>query len=211
MRDIHRWTTRAAGVALILAAGACAREHATPAAEPQRQATRGAPSGARAQAPAGTDFSATMNERITSSTATPGMTFTATIQKPIVSSDGNMLVKQGATLNGRVVDVGRGETHDMKLAFDSIETVDGTAPVSARIVEADEHGLTVGRFDYDPDVVGYDTVLLPGTLAPGVGGGPVPPSEDVTNEIVLPTGGELRFVLTRPLWGSQGMRVRSGG
>lgn len=211
MRDMH-WTTRAPGVTAALGAftviavgvasgavGCAGERNGVTAAEP-RKVKEAAPSVARAHVPAGTDFTVTLNERIASTSAMPGTTFTATVQKPLVGSDGLVLVQQGATLRGRVVAVDGGQAPSMKLAFDSVETVDGTAPVSARIAAADEYGFTVGAFDYDPDVVGYDSVLYPGTIGPGMGGGPIEPPAPEATEIVIPTGGELKLVLTRPLW-----------
>lgn len=75
-------------------------------------------------APAGSIFAVTMNQSISTQTNQAGDAFTATLQDPIMDTDGNVLVPAGATVHGHVTRVAHSgdvtKTAVINLAFDRI-------------------------------------------------------------------------------------------
>lgn len=173
--------------------------------------------GARAQVPAGTRFAVRLDEPL-SLRAAPGTAITAKVLEPIVGTDGGVLVPEGAVLKGRVVDL---ELHEdangvrprLQLAFESIETVSGTAPISARIADPGPNALVAPL----PPAAGYDVALeRPSTAyeAGGgagekggawssttpFGGGPLPFDEPpAAQNVLIAKDAPLQMTLTAPL------------
>lgn len=108
----------------------------TPAPAP----TRNAPRTVTSTAPAGTTFAVTLNETLSTDRNTPGDGFTATLQEPIVDSDGNVLVPSGATVRGRVTSVKKsgnvGQTAVINVAFESVSFGGKSYPLDATVIEA---------------------------------------------------------------------------
>ncbi|MBI2393662.1 MAG: hypothetical protein HYV09_29055 [Deltaproteobacteria bacterium] len=148
----------------------------------------------RPTVPAGTDFTVALNDGLATSLHTPESVFTAIVTRPIMTPRGEVLVPKGAILRGRVVAVEHAPTPTLRLAFDSIDTTHGLAPISAQITE-DQAGFTVATEEADPSVTGWDSAIQAPALGPGMGGGP----PDEARELVLPAGTELKLRLGAPL------------
>jgi hypothetical protein len=115
----------------------------TPSPPPQRQ-----PEAPRAPQPrretvtasVGANVSVTLNETLSTRTNGPGDGFTATLQEPVLSADGQVVIPAGATVRGRVTQVqksGRvGETAIMNLAFESVSFGGESYPLQASVVRA---------------------------------------------------------------------------
>jgi hypothetical protein len=91
-------------------------------------------------APIGTNVTVALNETLSTRTNGPGDAFTATLQEPVLSADGQVVIPAGATVRGRVTQVqksGRvGETAIMNLAFESVAFGGTSYPLHASVVQA---------------------------------------------------------------------------
>lgn len=119
----------------------------TPSPAPVRRTTDRTPApAARAprtvtsSAPAGTTFAITLNETLSTRTNQVGDGFTATLQDPIMDSDGNVLIPAGATVRGRVTRVQKSgnvtQSGVIGLAFESIAYGGRSYPLDATVIEA---------------------------------------------------------------------------
>lgn len=121
-----------------------------PQPEPRREAPREQPQPRPRQVmmtvPSGTAFAVRLNETISTETNLPGDAFTATLDDPIVSTDGTVLIPAGATVRGRVTAAEKsdriGETAVIKLAFESVSFGGRSYPVQASVVEANPERRT---------------------------------------------------------------------
>lgn len=121
-----------------------------PQPEPRREAPREQPQPRPRQVlmtvPSGTAFAVRLNETISTETNQPGDAFTATLDDPIVSTDGTVLIPAGATVRGRVTAAEKsdriGETAVIKLAFESVSFGGRSYPVQASVVEANPERRT---------------------------------------------------------------------
>jgi len=108
----------------------------TPAPAPTARAPREVTS----TAPAGGVFAVTMDQSISTRTNSAGDGFTATLQDPIMDTDGNVLVPAGATVHGHVTRVAASgdvtKTAVINLAFDRITWGGKSVPLDASVVEA---------------------------------------------------------------------------
>jgi hypothetical protein len=90
--------------------------------------------------PIGTTMSVALNQTLSTETNQAGDAFTATLQQPILSADGDVLVPAGATVRGRVTQVqksGRvGETAVLNLAFEAVTFGGNSYPLDASVVSA---------------------------------------------------------------------------
>ncbi|MGH7470233.1 MAG: glycine zipper 2TM domain-containing protein [Longimicrobiales bacterium] len=90
--------------------------------------------------PVGSTFAITLNETLSTASNAPGDGFTATLQEPILDSDGDVLIPSGATVRGRVTRVDKsdrvGETAVLNVAFESISYDGKSFPLEASVVEA---------------------------------------------------------------------------
>jgi hypothetical protein len=88
----------------------------------------------------GTNMSLTLNETLSTESNRAGDAFTATVQQPIMDSNGNVVIPAGAVVRGRVTQVqksGRvGETAVMNLAFESVAFGGDSYPLDASVVQA---------------------------------------------------------------------------
>jgi hypothetical protein len=102
-----------------------------PAPEPTRTS---------ATVPVGTTIVLTLDETLSTETNVAGDGFTASVQEPVLSADGMLLVPVGATVRGRVTHVqksGRvGETAVLNVTFEAISFGDASYALSATVVQA---------------------------------------------------------------------------
>ncbi len=119
----------------------------TPSPAPVRRTTDRTPAPATraprtvtSTAPAGSVFAVTLNETLSTDKNRPGDGFTATLQDPIMDTDGNVLIPAGATVRGRVtrVQVSGNVTQAgvITLAMESISYGGHSYPLDASVIEA---------------------------------------------------------------------------
>lgn len=125
----------------------------TPAPAPVRRTTdrtpapvSNAPRTVTSTAPAGTTFAITLNETLSTNSNSPGDGFSATLQDPIMDSEGNVLIPSGATVRGRVTRVSKsgqvGQTAVINVAFESISYGGKSYPLDASVIEANPEKTT---------------------------------------------------------------------
>ena len=119
----------------------------TPAPAPVRRTTdrtpapaTSAPRTVTSSAAVGTTFAISLNETLSTKTSQVGDAFTATLQDPIMDTDGNVLIPAGATVRGRVTQVQKSgdvtKTAVIGLAFESISYNGKSYPLDATVIEA---------------------------------------------------------------------------
>ena len=110
----------------------------TPAPAAPRVVTRSAPSG--------TTFAVSLNETLSTSKNTAGDGFTATLQEPILDSEGDVLIPAGATVRGRVTRVNKSdnvsETAVLNVAFESIAFGGNSYPLDGTVIQANPQRST---------------------------------------------------------------------
>src|SRR5436190_1945378 len=75
------------------------------------QSSTSATSTARSnEIPNGTEIRATLEQRLSTETSKVGDRFTATIAEPVRSADGNVVIPQGAKVQGEITEVEQGKT-----------------------------------------------------------------------------------------------------
>ncbi|HEX7119174.1 MAG TPA: glycine zipper 2TM domain-containing protein [Longimicrobiales bacterium] len=115
-------------------------ERRNPRPEPPREAPRARPRPVTLTVPTGTQVAVRLEEELSTETNQPGDPFTAVIDDPIVSADGEVLIPSGATVRGRVTAADKsdrvGETAIIKVAFESVSFGGRSYPLQASVVEA---------------------------------------------------------------------------
>lgn len=108
----------------------------TPAPAPRSTAPRTVSS----TAPAGSTFAVTLNETLSTEKNQAGDGFTATLQDPIMDTDGNVMIPAGATVRGRVTKVQKSgnvtQAGVITLAMESISYGGRSYPLDATVIEA---------------------------------------------------------------------------
>ncbi len=144
----------------------------------------------------GTQFTATIDKRLSTLTSRKGDRFTLRVDADVLADDGSVLLHAGETIDGHVVEVDAGREgffaeHKssalMRIAFDGADVA---------VIAADGHaevGLAA------PDA-GHDTVLRP-PIGPkaAIGGGPRDTPGPSTAQLVIPAGTRLTLMVTGPL------------
>lgn len=91
--------------------------------------------------PTGTTLAIRMNDQLSTETSRPGDAFTATLSDPVLDASGNVIIPAGATVRGRVTDVGAstrvGQTAAIRLAFEAISFGGQSYPLAATVQRAD--------------------------------------------------------------------------
>lgn len=99
-----------------------------------------APRTVTSTAPAGTTFAVSLNQTLSTQTNAAGDGFTATLQEPILDTDGNVLVPTGATVRGRVTSVKKSgdvtQTATINVAFESVSFGGHSYPLDGTVIEA---------------------------------------------------------------------------
>jgi hypothetical protein len=159
---------------------------------------------APAPIPAGTEFTARLNEAIGSDSSTPGQFVTLTTISPLQDIAGVVVAPPGSKVRGRVVSVDRGAIPTIRLTFSNLETKDhGTLSLAATVKNpaTGTPGATYSTEEIYSPSLAYNAVLLPpgpGRPSGPVGGGPT--EQGAT--IHVPAGTAFRLVLTKPLTAS---------
>lgn len=111
-----------------------------PTPEPQRPRT------VTRSAPSGTTFAVRLNQELSTRTASPGQTFTATLSEPIVAADGTTLIPAGATLRGRVTESKKsgsaGDQAQLRIDFTSVTYAGETYSIDATTLDAEAKLVT---------------------------------------------------------------------
>ncbi|HEX6939955.1 MAG TPA: glycine zipper 2TM domain-containing protein [Longimicrobiales bacterium] len=114
--------------------------------EPRREEPRARPRPVTLTVPTGTQFAVRLEETLSTETNQPGDPFTAVVDDPIVSADGDVLIPAGATVRGRVTAAEKsdrvGETAVIKVAFESVSFGGRSYPLQASVVEANPERRT---------------------------------------------------------------------
>lgn len=97
-------------------------------------------------APAGSTFAVTLNQTLSTQSNTAGDGFTATLQDPIMDTDGNVVVPAGATVHGHITRVQKSgdvrQTAVINLAFDKITWSGRSVSLDASVIEANPERVT---------------------------------------------------------------------
>lgn len=114
----------------------------TQPAEPRREEPGPAPAPARSaarSAPAGTQFTVVLDQQLSTHGTSVGQSFSATLNEPIIASDGTTLIPAGAVVHGRVTESrasnGAGEDAALRITFHSISSGGRTYPMDATTVD----------------------------------------------------------------------------
>ena len=114
----------------------------TPAPAPVANAPRTVTS----TAPAGSVFAVTLNQTLSTRTNSAGDGFTATLQDPIMDSEGHVLIPAGAIVRGRITGVHASgnvtQAGVINLAMESISYGGHSYPLDASVIEAHADKVT---------------------------------------------------------------------
>jgi hypothetical protein len=163
----------------------------------------------------GTHFMVTLVDAIDTGRSHVGQEFLARVEAPLRGVANVILVRQGAMLRGRLMSVGTREVPTLRLELDTLDTVEGPAPVQASLRHArsqqyDPTGFLGAdhRDDYacavqpavDPFCDSYVRLVdMDRDTYADHKYGESPPTNDQPLEIRLPRGARLELVLTEPL------------
>lgn len=168
-------------------------------------------------ASAGTTFSVTLNQTLSTQTNRVGDSFTATLNSPILGRDGEVVVPAGATIRGRLTQVEKsghvGATGILSLAFESVSFGGRSLPLDGSVVKASPQrknrtpakeqvakaaggaaaGAILGR------VIGKDTKATITGAVIGAAAGTAIAMGTADVDVVLPAGSEMVIKLDAPL------------
>jgi hypothetical protein len=88
---------------------------------------------------AGTLFSVEVDQPIDTYYSAEGASFRATVVDPLFDTQGKLVVPYGAKLRGTIASVGTHDLPRLRLAFQSIDTVRGPAPIEAGLRDAQHY------------------------------------------------------------------------
>jgi hypothetical protein len=192
-------------VALVAVAGGCGSAAPPAVSSLGPQKVEHAPPGAIAgpYVPAGAVLSVRADQPLDSYYSAPGSSFTATVQAPLRDSSGRVLVVPGAKVRGAFASFGTHEEPRVRISLTSIDTVDGTVPLSAAVRRA-QHVNWAGppelaprasyQFPYDFLEYGTTTAYPPYSSSPSIGY-----QIEQPKQVHVPSGAYLELQLTAPL------------
>lgn len=194
------------GAALALAGchGTTGIESVPLRAPPSAQA--GAAAAGPNAVPAGTIVLASLDQGLGTKSSRVNEGFSARVTAPVKATDGRVLVPQGGEVRGFVVALDDGFLPLIKIAFTTIDTVDGVATLQARLLSAERYAYVEQAPVGVPS--SYDAILLEPLFHPGVGpngaigigGGPAAERATTTRtELRVPARADLRLELSAPL------------
>lgn len=193
------------------------RPRPTPTRTADPEPAPSAPRSVTSTVPVGSTFAVTLNEELSTAANKAGDGFTATLQEPILDSNGDVLIPSGATVRGRVTRVDHservGETGVLNVAFESISYDGKSYPLEASVMEAHPQrrtrqttgqqagkvaagaaaGAIIGR------VLGKDTkgTLKGAVIGAAAGTAIAMGTADV--DVVLPSGSTMRVKVDAPI------------
>ena len=137
-----------------------------------------------------------------------GAVFTARTEAPMRADDGSVVVPEGALVRAHIVSTGTAEAPRVRIAFDSVETVQGPARIAAQIEHA-QHTAHPGPLTPVPPEsarVFVDEYVYPVDFTQ-YGSGEWPTNNTFQGaqslyfprEIHIPEGSRMTVVLTRPI------------
>jgi hypothetical protein len=146
--------------------------------------------------PAGTNLTVRMNTTLDTLQSPAGGAFTATVETPLRSPSGEVVVPAGALLQGTLASAGTMNGPRLRLTLNSIQTASGPASVFAAVRHAqrNEYPGPTTWSAADGYVYPYDAW---GWWGP-YGGGPYYAPYTPT-EIRIPEGASMQLTLTRPI------------
>ena len=126
-------------------------------------------------------------------------TFSARLISPLVGSNGRVIVPIGSLVHGHVVHVDDASRR-VEIAFDRLETRNGSYWMRATVIGAQPYAVTV-RPEGTPSP---ETVVLQGAAPSAIGGGPIAPEAEADEsaprgDAIVPFDAELRLKLTAPV------------
>jgi hypothetical protein len=166
-----------AAIGAAAAASACTARPEVSSVGPQAVSPAAPRDAAARYLPAGTLFTARLDQPLDSFHSAPGSTFTATVVTPLRDSRGGTLVPWGARMHGTFVSSGEPDDPRILVRIDTLDTAFGTLPVAAALREA-QHVDWVAPLPRKPNV-GY-ALRRP-------------------KEVRVPSGALLELQLTSPL------------
>ena len=121
--------------------------------------------------PSGTLLTIRADQTLDTFFTPPGSPFTATVLTPLSDPSGRVLVESGAKVHGTFVTFGSADAPGVRVAVESIDTVDGTVPLAAA-VRRTQHLDWIGppgmtprqsyQAPYDLFELGREQVIQPG-------------------------------------------------
>ncbi len=139
--------------------------------------------------PAGDELTIALRTTLSSTESVPGEPVYAVAASTLVGSDGRVLVTPGAPVLGHVAAVHGGVPPQIQLAFDSIQTRLGAAPLVATVLDVQESRTPAAA---------VENSLLSSPPTPGPPQGvPLDPESARLDTVVLPEGTLVRLELTR--------------
>ncbi|MGZ3476484.1 MAG: hypothetical protein ACXWUG_21605 [Polyangiales bacterium] len=194
-----------AAVVLVAGASACSHEEERADAKTAQNFTAMEKT-ATSRVDAGGSFEVAVTSPLSTETSEPGDIFSARLRAPLLGNDGKTLAYEGAAVWGHVVAIQHGENPRLALAFDSIDTVNGTQRIDARVGAVHDGHFSIGT-DRAPGEAASDVVLR-STAPRAIGGGPKPEGENKGEcaapaapkpTVSLRTGTAMDLTLTNPL------------
>jgi hypothetical protein len=156
--------------------------------------------------PTGTIVEASLDQGIGTVSSKIGDPFSARVLAPVKAASGRVIVPEGGEVRGFVVGLDNGFLPLIKIAFTTVDTVDGVAPIQATLISAERYAYVEQSPAGAPssyDAILYEPVFQPGVRPGegiGIGGGPPPPTATTTRtELRVPAGADLRLELSAPL------------
>jgi hypothetical protein len=189
----------AAVLATMVAAATsdCSAGHPPTAASPKpAAATSLDPAFVTQTVHAGFTFLASFDVHLSSSESKEGQLFSATLQVPLVASDGSTVAPKGAKLRGRILTIEHNGENRLVLRFDTVEVKEHFVPIRAQVMRIESARVAPSDAS-DPESTAASVYPLPPTTLLGsrMGGGP--PPEQLPVE--LQPGAYVELFLSRPL------------
>jgi hypothetical protein len=160
--------------------------------------------------PAGTRFSAQLDQELDTSSSPHEQAFSAVLQQPLTDSQGQTVVPAGARVHGHLHSVmGSTGVPRLRLSFENVEAAGGVVPIQVRVTSSG-YQTYAGRPQWGgPGYDGY--AVWDGPYLGVYGGGPGYYGYGygyggyydvyVPREVRLPAGAMLNLELVRPLLG----------
>ena len=157
--------------------GASRSTHRTGSSSRSASATTASSRGERTIAlPTGSTFDVELTTPISTKTSNVGDKIEAKLLQPLTSADGTTIAEQGALIRGEISELTRAshaksedERASMKLAFTSLETVDGEKSLSATVTNSEGKMVAKSTSKRDALIIGGSAVA--GAVAGKIIGG----------------------------------------